>query len=1063
MPTKTRSSEKFVSYDMDSRKNSRFIWLARVGWVVALLLLTGLLAANLPHLYQDTYNEWQVGEARAAALQLFASYGSFVNFIIALRLITLTIFVGTALFLAWQKWDNWFVLFASATLLLLSYMFGMQFNVDVIRYPNWLEQIFPAIRSVVPVLIIFCMLLLFYLFPNGRFMPRWLVFLLIPAMLLLAEVFGNLFTPLWSSLLRPFFPVEDWWTVFTTVLMGTAVVGLISQLVRYRFVSSPIERQQTKWVVLGLAAIIASPLLVSLTLDVFNLFTYSTRHFISLITETVVPLLLPITLTISMTRYKLWEADLWINRALVYGALTAVVLILYALGVGLVGVFLPTTSWFAPALALIMIVMVISPLYGRIQIWVDQRFPAAALEKETPPSPAKTSWLMRTMQGIWWLLLVYAAWQLVVAVFSFDHLSRQTVETWLVQESTRGMSLSTIDTISRLIVINGVWTLVISMATAVLIFWRKRQEWMALYAAFLLLLTNFAIAPANSDPTPIEKALSFFGMGILIYFPFIFPTGQFVPRSWRWRGVLLGTILVIPPLFYNAVRFGLPSRQSDELGYFTFIFTFTAVMVAGLISQIYRYRNLSNAVQRRQTRWVLAAIVAQLAWFGWVVIWLGISSGNPFLSEPFMAMLTLLGALLTSILLPLSITIAILYDRLWQIDTVLNRTLVFGGLTILIVLFYVLVVGILGTLFQSGNNLPLSVLATGLIAVLFDPLRRRLQKRVNQLMYGQRDDPLAVMTALGRQLENTAVPQQTLPVLVQTIAQGLKLPYVAVVNNENDVLASAGEKPLKTHRSFPLIYQTQTIGKLQIAPREVGEIFTPEEEKLLQNVARQAGTAVYAAQLMDQLQQSRERLVITREEERRRLRRELHDGLGPQLATLTIKAGAAQNLIGSDPDEAAKLLTEIKADSQKAIKEIRQVVDGLRPSALDQLGLGSALQEFMAQHSNGLVQMTLHLPDRLPALSAASEVAAYRIITEAVTNVLRHAGAEHCQVRVTVNGHLTLTIQDDGRGLPGDYRQGVGLTSMRERAEELGGSFAIESMEKGTLVTAVLPFAAFYE
>jgi signal transduction histidine kinase len=296
-----------------------------------------------------------------------------------------------------------------------------------------------------------------------------------------------------------------------------------------------------------------------------------------------------------------------------------------------------------------------------------------------------------------------------------------------------------------------------------------------------------------------------------------------------------------------------------------------------------------------------------------------------------------------------------------------------------------------------------------------------------------------------------------LSVLVQTIAQTLKLPYVAIVNNENGILAATSEKQFTTLHSFPLVYQSQTIGQLLIAPREVGDVFTVEEEKLLRNVARQAGTAVYAGQLTDQLQQSRERLIITREEERRRLRRDLHDGLGPQLAALTIKAGAAQNVLRSDPDKAGKLLTEIKTESQNAIKEIRQVVEGLRPPSLDQLGLLSALQEFVVQNDNGRVQITIQAAEELPNLPAALEVAAYRILTEAITNVMRHAQAQTCQVHLTVNEQLTLTIMDDGIGLPPALPTGVGILSMRERAEELGGTFKVISNEGQTLVTAVLP------
>jgi len=1064
MTAESKPSDNSAKHETDEPENGRFIWPARVGWLIILLLFASMLIVNLPHLYRDTLTEWQVGEAMPTGLQLFSSRRAFVTFVITLRLVTMAIFMGTALFLAWRKWSSGFVLFVSATLVMLSYMLGMQFNVDIIRYPGWLEQLFPAINGIVPVLIVFCTLLLFYLFPNGRFIPRWSGILLIPVLFILVDVFGNLFDPLWDSLLGRLLANRiDWWTLFTSLLLGTAVLGLISQLVRYRFVSSAEQRQQTKWVLLGLAAIIAAPLLLGLTIDILNVFSNSTRHFISIMVAASLPVLLPITIAISITRYKLWEVDSWINRALVYGVLTTVILILYGLGVGLASVLLPTaTNWFVPALALIFILLVVSPLVGRIHKWVDRlipvnRLPEADTQTTETPNP---SWPMRLAQFVWLLMLAYATWHMVASLFSFTQLWQQTMREWLVQESTRGLSANTANNVGRFIVANGIWTLAISAATAVLIFWRKRNERMALYVAFLLLLAPFGITPGNSNPGPIEQALSFIGIGILFFFPFVFPTGQFVPRSWKWRGMLVVTILFLPILFFALARFIRPDVSPDEQSFLAFVFMLTAVLGAGMISQIFRYRTLSNRVQRRQTRWVLVAFAIQIAWFAWVVFWISTLPDNRFLSESSMALITLLGAVITSALLPLSIAIAILYDGLWQIDVVLNRTLVFGGLTVLVVLLYVLVVGILGALFQSGDNLLLSVLATGLIAVLFDPLRRRLQRSVNQLMYGQRDDPFAVMSELGRQLEMTAIPGETLPALVQTIGQTLKLPFVAIVLGEEEVIASVGAKTSAAPQSFPLVYQANTIGQLQVARRGNNEKFTVEEEHLLLNVARHAGTAVYAEQLTHQLQRSRERLVTTREEERRRLLRDLHDGLGPQLATLTVKVGAAQNLLRTDPDGANHLLDQVRAESQKAIMEIRRVVNDLRPSALDQLGLLSALREFVAQNQAGGTKITLHTPDVLPPLPAAVEVATYRIVTEAITNTVRHAQARVCTIHLETDETMNLKIDDDGNGLAENYQSGVGLSSMRERAVEIGGSFEIQSKPgQGTRLAVRLPIA----
>jgi len=257
------------------------------------------------------------------------------------------------------------------------------------------------------------------------------------------------------------------------------------------------------------------------------------------------------------------------------------------------------------------------------------------------------------------------------------------------------------------------------------------------------------------------------------------------------------------------------------------------------------------------------------------------------------------------------------------------------------------------------------------------------------------------------------------------------------------------------------VYQAELVGQLLVAPRAATRSFNPAERHLLQNIARQASSAVHASQLTNRLQRSRERLVTTREEERRRLRRDLHDGLGPQLATLTLKVDAARNHLDSDPEKAELLLMELKGQIQDAIHDIRRLVYALRPPALDQLGLVSALQETVtSQNGHPGLRISLDAPDEPLLLPAAVEVAAYRIAQEALTNVVRHARASCCTIRLTLEEGLHLTVSDDGRGLPPLYDAGVGLASMRERAAELGGRLVIEAAPgEGTVVRAFLPFS----
>jgi signal transduction histidine kinase len=362
-------------------------------------------------------------------------------------------------------------------------------------------------------------------------------------------------------------------------------------------------------------------------------------------------------------------------------------------------------------------------------------------------------------------------------------------------------------------------------------------------------------------------------------------------------------------------------------------------------------------------------------------------------------------------------------------------------------------------------------MATGLVALLFQPLRERLQRGVNRLMYGERDDPVAVLDRLGQRLEATVAHQAVLPGLVETVAQALKLSYVAVELEEGEEcqVAAAYGLPVDETIRLPLIYQAETIGHLVVAPRAPGESFNPVDQLLLENIAHQAGAAVHTVQLTADLQRARQRLVTTREEERRRLRRDLHDGLGPVLASQGLKLAASQQLLGRDPATASQLLDEVMAQNEATVAEVRRLVYDLRPPALDELGLVEAIRDYVVE-ANGSSPLSIGLqitieepPDGLPPLTAAVEVAAYRIALEGMTNAARHAQAQDCVIAFSLDktvkhATLKLEISDNGAGLPDGFRTGIGLTSMRERAEEVGGTLAVESDEvNGTRVIARLP------
>lgn len=488
------------------------------------------------------------------------------------------------------------------------------------------------------------------------------------------------------------------------------------------------------------------------------------------------------------------------------------------------------------------------------------------------------------------------------------------------------------------------------------------------------------------------------------------------------------------------------------------------VLLAGVLgsiaSVVIRFRRATGQ-ERAQLKWLAVAgvmvIVGNVLGSIPMILW----SGNPLGEE-----LSIVATDITIVSIVLAAGIAILRYRLWDIDILINRTLVYFSLTTLIAAMYVVIVGALGAVLQTESSLPVSLIATGVVAMSFQPLRERLQRGVNRLLYGERDEPYAVLGRLARRLEVVVATQAVLPTVVETVGEALKLPYVAIALREGDgfaVAAEYGRLPADQGSTeiVPLVYQSEAIGQLILALRAPHEQFSQTDWHLLGTIARQAGIAAHNVRLAQDLQRSREQLVTAREEERRRLRRDLHDGLGPALAAMSFRLDAIRNLADHDPLAVKTTASELKAQMQEALAAIRRIAYDLRPPALDELGLPGALKEHIASYSQAEdLHITLDTPERLPPLAAAVEVAIYRIALEAVTNVIRHAQASHCRVRLSLADDVCLEITDDGQGLPSPVRAGVGLSSMRERAEELGGTCTLQpALEGGTCVTAVLPLA----
>jgi two-component system, NarL family, sensor kinase len=576
---------------------------------------------------------------------------------------------------------------------------------------------------------------------------------------------------------------------------------------------------------------------------------------------------------------------------------------------------------------------------------------------------------------------------------------------------------------------------------------------------------------------------------LILYLPLLFPNGRYLSARWRRFGWLIALVVLglivdmglmprslgntfegLSPAIPNPLGLSAAAFLEVEPGFwlldylFVLFLIFIPVALGSLVLRLLR----AKEEERQQVKWV--------AYFGALMALLFLAQGfirhlldSSSVGFEYLLLFSSTAAMLG---LPLSLAIAIFKHQLWDVDIIIQRTLVYGVLTASLILLYMLTVSLFGAIFQIQTNLLISLPAMGLVAVLFQPLRIRLQRAIVRLLYGEWDEPYQVIARLGERLEAAFEPSAILPAIVQTVRESLNLSYVAIelAHDETCTLAAATGDATQLPLRLPITYQGATAGYLLIAPRRGETILSPTERQLLNVLAQQAGAAVHGVSLMADLQRlttdlqhSRERLILAREEERRRLRRDLHDDLAPTLAGLSLTANTIGALIPVDPSRALALTDDLQLSIRGSVQNIRRLVYDLRPPALDEFGLIAAIRERAAQYNDlagtpSDLQVLVEAPDQLPLLPAAVEVAAYRIVQEALMNVVRHAQARTCQIHISFYDALTIEITDDGAGLAGTYTPGVGLRSMRERATELGGLCEITRQDaSGTRVFVSLP------
>lgn len=545
-------------------------------------------------------------------------------------------------------------------------------------------------------------------------------------------------------------------------------------------------------------------------------------------------------------------------------------------------------------------------------------------------------------------------------------------------------------------------------------------------------------------------------LGLILGLPLIFPDGHTPWPGRRAPGRLalasvgsfvLGTVLSPIPLEARlegrANPIGLPPEWGvvAELLALGGLFGAAATLVVALVGLRTRWRRADD-LTRQQLIWFAAAFAVPLPFLVLV--------STPWAQAWMFA--------LVAIPVPVAVGVAVLQQRLYDIELVVSRSLAYLLLTVLATALYAATIVAVGAFLRRRGEEWLPWVGAGVVAVAFAPLRDALQRVANRVVYGHWAAPADVLAATGRRLRDATDLSALLDTLVHDLGDTMGLRRVELADRAGRILAQHGDED-RDLDELSLTAYGRPVGTL----RWVSTPLRPRDRELLARVGEELGAALHATGLIDELRGAQERLVIAREEERKRLRRDLHDGLGPTLAGLTLDVDTLRNRVRAfnalDARETDAQLLSLRTGIQSAVGEVRRVVEGLRPPALDELGLGAAL-DHLAQRLTGGTRVVVDLEVAgLAPLPAAAEVAVYRVAQEALTNIVRHSGAQHVWIRVATGPeHVLLEVVDDGHGQPTPRDGGVGLDSMRERAEELGGSVEIAGgAGSGTTVRATIP------
>ena len=545
----------------------------------------------------------------------------------------------------------------------------------------------------------------------------------------------------------------------------------------------------------------------------------------------------------------------------------------------------------------------------------------------------------------------------------------------------------------------------------------------------------------------------------------LYPTGRLLPGRWRpvaaavlAASFALPVMLVLAPddVVYTTpvpgvstelVHLPVADGVAEALLHVGQALTLGSIAVAVALLWV-RHRD-ADARERTQLRWLL--------WAGIMCVLLVLAGATLSVSGGLTTVLLDLAV----ITLAASLGIGLVRPELGDVDALVAWTLTTAAVAVVVVALDLAVLAA-GTallddrLDERGVTLVVLVLAV----LVYGPLRAWLGGLVRRFLLGRRTDRYGAVAGLAARLETTDTIDEQLPALALAVAETFKVAHVRVevVTPGGGLLSASHGRPPADVQEIDIAYRGERVGRLALPVQGFRSMLSHRDQGLLVDLVRQAAVAIRTRLLATELQESRERLVLGREDDRRRIRRDLHDGLGPALGGVALRLQAAGNAIDTDPDRARELVGLARTEVGDALDDVRRLVHDLRPPALDDLGLEAAVRQ-QADRVRSEVEVTVSAVGTT-GLPAAVEVAAYRIVAEALTNVVKHARAERVDVRLEAgDATLDVSVADDGRGIGADVTAGVGLLSMRERAEELGGRCEVTCPGTGgTTVHAVLPY-----